>query len=74
LRLVPDTKCNYVAYQFPEKLIPLIINNCLCGKDLPVYGDGMQIRGWLHVSDHCEAIDTVLHKGTPGGVYNIEST
>lgn len=67
------TRCsnNYGAYQFPEKLIPLIINNCLCGKDLPVYGDGMQIRDWLHVSDHCEAIDTVLHKGTQGEVYNI---
>jgi len=67
------TRCsnNYGAYQFPEKLIPLIINNCLCGKDLPVYGDGMQVRDWLHVSDHCEAIDTVLHKGTPGEVYNI---
>jgi len=67
------TRCsnNYGAYQFPEKLIPLIINNCLNGKDLPVYGDGMQIRDWLHVSDHCEAIDTVLHNGTPGEVYNI---
>ena len=67
------TRCsnNYGAYQFPEKLIPLIINNCLCGKDLPVYGDGMQVRDWLHVSDHCEAIDTVLHKGTPGEVYNV---
>lgn len=67
------TRCsnNYGAYQFPEKLIPLIINNCLNGKDLPVYGDGMQVRDWLHVSDHCEAIDTVLHKGTPGEVYNI---
>src|SRR5665648_572938 len=67
------TRCsnNYGAYQFPEKLIPLIINNCLCGKDLPVYGDGMQVRDWLHVSDHCEAIDAVLHEGTPGEVYNI---
>jgi len=67
------TRCsnNYGAYQFPEKLIPLIINNCLNGRDIPVYGDGMQIRDWLHVSDHCEAIDTVLHNGTPGEVYNI---
>lgn len=67
------TRCsnNYGPYQFPEKLIPLIINNCLNGKYLPVYGDGMQIRDWLHVSDHCEAIDTVLHKGTPGEVYNV---
>ncbi len=67
------TRCsnNYGPYQFPEKLIPLMINNCLTGKSLPVYGDGMQIRDWLHVSDHCKAIDTVLHKGTVGEVYNI---
>ena len=67
------TRCsnNYGPYQFPEKLIPLIINNCLNEKDLPVYGDGMQVRDWLHVSDHCSAIDTVLHKGKDGEVYNI---
>ncbi len=67
------TRCsnNYGPYQFPEKLIPLMINNCLKGKDLPVYGDGMQVRDWLHVSDHCTAIDTVLHKGRDGEVYNI---
>ena len=67
------TRCsnNYGPYQFPEKLIPLIINNCLKEKDLPVYGDGMQVRDWLHVSDHCSAIDTVLHKGELGEVYNI---
>lgn len=67
------TRCsnNYGPYQFPEKLIPLMINNCLKGKDLPVYGDGMQVRDWLHVSDHCEAIDVVLHKGKDGEVYNI---
>ncbi len=67
------TRCsnNYGPYQFPEKLIPLMINNCLTGKSLPVYGDGMQIRDWLHVSDHCKAIDTVLHKGIVGEVYNI---
>ncbi len=67
------TRCsnNYGPYQFPEKLIPLMINNCLNEKSLPVYGDGMQIRDWLHVSDHCEAIDTVLHKGELGEVYNI---
>jgi dTDP-glucose 4,6-dehydratase len=67
------TRCsnNYGPYQFPEKLIPLIINNCLKEKDLPVYGDGMQIRDWLHVSDHCAAIDTVMHKGRDGEVYNI---
>ncbi|MDF2613510.1 MAG: dTDP-glucose 4,6-dehydratase [Clostridia bacterium] len=67
------TRCsnNYGPYQFPEKLIPLMINNCLKEKDLPVYGDGMQVRDWLHVSDHCSAIDTVLHKGRNGEVYNI---
>lgn len=67
------TRCsnNYGPYQFPEKLIPLIINNCLNDKELPVYGDGMQIRDWLHVADHCAAIDTVLHKGKVGEVYNI---
>ncbi len=70
---VNTTRCsnNYGPYQFPEKLIPLIINNCLKDKDLPVYGDGMQVRDWLHVSDHCAAIDTVLHKGVNGEVYNI---
>ena len=67
------TRCsnNYGPYQFPEKLIPLMINNCLKDKQLPVYGDGMQIRDWLHVKDHCSAIDTVLHKGKNGEVYNI---
>jgi dTDP-glucose 4,6-dehydratase len=67
------TRCsnNYGPYQFPEKLIPLMISNCLKEKDLPVYGDGMQIRDWLHVSDHCSAIDAVLHKGVDGEVYNI---
>jgi len=67
------TRCsnNYGPYQFPEKLIPLMINNCFKEKDLPVYGDGMQVRDWLHVSDHCSAIDTILHKGRDGEVYNI---
>lgn len=67
------TRCsnNYGSYQFPEKLIPLMINNALKGEDLPIYGDGKQVRDWLHVDDHCEAIDTVLHKGKVGEVYNI---
>jgi len=67
------TRCsnNYGQYQFPEKLIPLMLNNCLNEKALPVYGDGMQIRDWLHVSDHCSAIDTVLHKGLDGEIYNV---
>ncbi len=67
------TRCsnNYGPYQFPEKLIPLMISNTMEDKKLPVYGDGMQIRDWLHVADHCSAIDTVLHKGVSGEVYNI---
>ncbi|ETI69202.1 dTDP-glucose 4,6-dehydratase [Neobacillus vireti] len=67
------TRCsnNYGPYQFPEKLIPLIINNCLKEKELPVYGDGLQVRDWLHVSDHCSAISVVLNKGKDGEVYNI---
>jgi dTDP-glucose 4,6-dehydratase len=67
------TRCsnNYGPYQFPEKLIPLMISNCLNDKELPVYGDGMQIRDWLHVKDHCVAVDTVLYKGKDGEVYNI---
>ena len=67
------TRCsnNYGPFQFPEKLIPLIMNNTLQHKDLPVYGDGMQIRDWLYVEDHCAAITTVLEKGVLGEVYNI---
>ena len=67
------TRCsnNYGPYQFPEKLIPLMIANVIDLKQLPIYGDGMQIRDWLHVKDHCSGIDTVLHKGEPGEVYNI---
>ncbi len=67
------TRCsnNYGPYQFPEKLIPLIMNNTLSHKDLPVYGDGMQIRDWLYVDDHCKAIDMVLRDGVVGEVYNI---
>lgn len=67
------TRCsnNYGPYQFPEKLIPLMIHNAQQDQPLPVYGDGMQIRDWLHVKDHCAAIYTVLAKGIPGEVYNI---
>jgi len=67
------TRCsnNYGPYQFPEKLIPLMINNALNNKKLPVYGDGKNVRDWLHVHDHCTAIDLVLHKGKVGEVYNI---
>lgn len=67
------TNCsnNYGPYQFPEKLIPLMILNALEAKPLPVYGDGQQIRDWLHVEDHCEAIHLVLTKGAAGSTYNI---
>ncbi|QAT41052.1 dTDP-glucose 4,6-dehydratase [Clostridium sp. JN-9] len=67
------TRCsnNYGPYQFPEKLIPLIINNCLNKRSLPVYGDGMNIRDWLYVEDHCKAIDMVVNNGRLGEVYNI---
>ena len=67
------TRCsnNYGPYQFPEKLIPLMINNCREHRNLPVYGDGMQIRDWLYVEDHCRAIDMVLENGKDGEVYNI---
>lgn len=67
------TNCsnNYGPYQFPEKLIPLMILNALEGKKLPVYGNGQNIRDWLYVEDHCQAILTVLEKGIPGEVYNI---
>ncbi len=67
------TNCsnNYGPYQFPEKLVPLIIANALAGKPLPVYGDGMNVRDWLYVGDHCAAIRRVLQAGRPGEVYNI---
>jgi dTDP-glucose 4,6-dehydratase len=67
------TNCsnNYGPYQFPEKLIPLTIANALDGKPLPVYGDGRQVRDWLYVGDHCEAIRVALAKGRPGETYNI---
>lgn len=70
---VSITRCsnNYGPYQFPEKLIPLMINNALLKKNLPVYGDGMQVRDWLYVEDHCKAIDLVAHGGRPGEVYNV---
>jgi dTDP-glucose 4,6-dehydratase len=67
------TNCsnNYGRFQFPEKLIPLIVLNALSGKPLPVYGDGQNVRDWLYVEDHCEAIATVLHRGRVGQTYNI---
>ena len=62
---------NYGPYHFPEKLIPLMIANCLNDKPLPVYGEGLNVRDWLYVEDHCKAIDLVIHKGREGEVYNI---
>lgn len=62
---------NYGPYQFPEKLIPLFITNLLEGRKVPVYGDGMNVRDWVHVSDHCRAIRAALERGRPGEVYNI---
>lgn len=62
---------NYGSYQFPEKLIPLMINNAVKGKDLPIYGDGLNIRDWLWVEDHANAIDVIFHKGKVGETYNI---
>lgn len=67
------TRCsnNYGPYQFPEKLIPLMVSNAIEGKDLPIYGDGMYIRDWIYVEDHCRAVDKVLQQGSAGEVYNI---
>ncbi|WP_413307074.1 dTDP-glucose 4,6-dehydratase [Bacillus sp. 1P10SD] len=67
------TRCsnNYGPFHFPEKLIPLMIINALNDKELPIYGDGLNVRDWLHVEDHCQAIDLVLHKGRNGEVYNV---
>jgi dTDP-glucose 4,6-dehydratase len=67
------TRCsnNYGPFQFPEKLIPLLITNAREGKPLPIYGDGLYVRDWIHVLDHCAALATVLHQGREGGVYNI---
>lgn len=67
------TRCsnNYGPYQFPEKLIPLLISNALEGRDLPIYGDGLNVRDWIHVTDHCAAIVLVLERGTPGSIYNV---
>jgi dTDP-glucose 4,6-dehydratase len=69
------TRCtnNYGPYQYPEKLIPLFITNLMEGKKIPLYGSGKNVRDWIHVLDHCRAIDCILQKGEPGGIYNIGS-
>ncbi len=69
--LITNCSNNYGPYQFPEKLIPLTILNCLAGKPLPVYGQGLNVRDWLYVTDHCEAIKLVIEQGTTGETYNI---
>jgi dTDP-glucose 4,6-dehydratase len=67
------TRCsnNYGPYQFPEKLIPLFVTNLMEGRQVPLYGDGLNVRDWLYVEDHCDALWAVLTGGTPGEVYNI---
>jgi len=65
---------NYGPYQFPEKLIPLMILNAFDGQPLPVYGDGLQVRDWIHVDDHCEAVDAIVRGGQSGAIYNINAS
>jgi dTDP-glucose 4,6-dehydratase len=69
--LTSNCSNNYGPYQFPEKLIPLMIHNAVHGKPLPIYGDGLNVRDWLYVVDHCEAIRQILRKGIPGQTYNV---
>jgi dTDP-glucose 4,6-dehydratase len=69
--IITNCSNNYGPYHFPEKLIPLMCINILLGKSLPVYGDGQNVRDWLYVGDHCQALETVLHKGKAGETYNI---
>lgn len=71
--IISHSTNNYGPYQFPEKLIPLVIRNAQEGIPVPVYGDGLQSRDWIHVTDHCRAIDLLFHKGKSGGVYNVSS-
>ena len=69
--LITNCSNNYGPLHFPEKLIPLVIHNALSGKDLPIYGDGKQVRDWLYVADHCSAVGRVLEAGAPGETYNV---
>jgi len=69
--IVTRASNNYGPYQFPEKLIPLMISNAIEDRPLPIYGDGMQVRDWLFVEDHCRAVRAALEKGAPGEIYNI---
>jgi dTDP-glucose 4,6-dehydratase len=67
------TRCsnNYGPYQFPEKLLPLMISNAMEDRELPIYGDGLNVRDWIYVEDHCHAIDAIMHRGKGGEIYNI---
>ncbi|MBE0429904.1 MAG: dTDP-glucose 4,6-dehydratase [Thermoleophilia bacterium] len=69
--LITRSSNNFGPYQYPEKIIPLFITNAMEGKELPLYGDGMNVRDWIYVADNCEGVDTVLHRGEPGQIYNI---
>ena len=69
--IITNCSNNYGPYQFPEKLIPLMIANAVAGKPLPVYGDGLQVRDWLYVADHCSALRAVLERGRVGETYNV---
>jgi dTDP-glucose 4,6-dehydratase len=69
--LITNCSNNYGPYQFPEKVIPLVILNALSGKPLPVYGDGSNVRDWIYVEDHCKAVNLVFERGTPGETYAI---
>ncbi|RPJ63187.1 MAG: dTDP-glucose 4,6-dehydratase [Acidobacteria bacterium] len=69
--IVTRASNNYGPYQFPEKVIPLFVTNAIDGAPVPLYGDGLNVRDWLHVDDHCRALDVVLERGVPGEVYNI---
>lgn len=71
--IVTHCSNNYGPYQYPEKIIPYFIFKAMAGEKLPVYGDGLYIRDWIHVTDHAKALDTILHKGNPGEIYNIGS-
>jgi dTDP-glucose 4,6-dehydratase len=69
--VIPRSSNNFGPFQYPEKLIPLFVTNAIDGKPLPVYGDGLNVRDWIHVTDNCEAVDCVLQKGRDGEVYNV---
>lgn len=69
--IITRSSNNFGPYQYPEKVIPLFITNALEGKPLPLYGDGLNVRDWIYVLDHCAAVDLILHKGEPGQIYNI---